>query len=387
MTDNCTVPQALERFFSPAVHRLILSNPRDKQEHFTKITIRRMKKFWQAEKRGKQQVFHENLDFEGVQALTVALLGSVYLQCNLWDNSCEYSIRITAGGKVLCGKHSGTAAPQPQAEHNRRKNYLLPEGADIPPLVDMGIFSKEGKVLSAMQDKYRQINRFTELVDDAVKKLPQKKLRVVDFGCGKSYLTFILYYYLTQIAGREVDILGLDLKEDVIALCNEAAQKYAYAGLSFAVGDIAHFDDCGKDVDMVLSLHACDTATDYALHYAIRRGAKLIFCVPCCQHELNGQMESDELSLFTRYGIVRERCAALLTDAIRANLVESCGYQVQLLEFVELAHTPKNILLRAVKTPRSPAQKQARLAQVSAVTEQFHLAPTLQKLLEDEIEN
>lgn len=237
-----------------------------------------------------------------------------------------------------------------------------------------------------MYDKFRQINRFLEILEDELANWKGDSIHVIDFGCGKSYLTFIVYYYLTEIRGIRAEIIGLDLKADVIEKCSRAAQNYGYDGLHFEKGDINGYKT-PFDVDLVMTLHACDTATDYALYNAVQWKAKLIFSVPCCQHELNGQMEPGTLPILSRYGILKERFCALATDAIRGNLLEYCGYRTQLMEFIDMAHTPKNILIRAVRRPVSNAKKQQEaLEQVRALTNEFQFHPTLCRLLLSEAE-
>lgn len=238
---------------------------------------------------------------------------------------------------------------RPELYHNRVKQYILKEGIPVPFLVDLGIQTREGAIVRAKYDKFKQINRYLEFVEDVLPVLKgEGAIHIIDFGCGKSYLTFALYYYLHELQKLDVMITGLDLKTDVIHNCNRLAQSYGYDRLQFVQGDIKNFT--GSDqVDMVVTLHACDTATDYAIEKAVGWGAKVIFTVPCCQHEVNGQIQNKLLHPVLKYGLLKERLSAILTDAIRANLLEEAGYDTQVLEFIEMEHTPKNILIRAVR--------------------------------------
>lgn len=373
--------QILSDLWESSPYKIILSNPKSKDAPFRKIVVNRQKKGWQAEKYTKKQVFHENLSEEQAKAFLLDAMTGSFKQCNAWDQEREHSIKVSKSGKAVHLKKRTAQAPKAKTENNRKKNYLLSEGTLIPPLQDMGIFTAEGKIVRSMYDKYRQINRFVELIDDEIDQLPSEHtITVIDFGCGKSYLTFILYYYLVELKKLDVRIIGLDLKEDVIENCNRAAEKYGYDRLHFEVGDIGGYE-CPYPVDMVISLHACDTATDYALYHAIRWKARLIFSVPCCQHELNGQIQGGDLSILTRYGIVKERVSALMTDAVRGNLLTASGYRTQLLEFVDLSHTPKNILIRAVRTVQPASVRREAMEEVEALNERFGLRPTLYELL------
>lgn len=367
------------------VQKIILSSPFSKSEEYKKIIIENKGKTYQIAKYTDKQVFHENIKHEELLDRCLALAENHYKQINGISANEEHIILVSKKGKCNY-KVKKTATDEvklsaKQQGHNRQKNYILKEGMNIAPLVDMGVFTKDGKVVSAMYDKYKQINRFIEIIDDEVSKLKVENLNVIDFGCGKSYLTFVVYYYLTEVMNLKVNMIGLDLKEDVIKKCNQAAEKYNYTNLKFEVGDVNGFK-APFDVDMVITLHACDTATDYALYNAIQWNAKMIFSVPCCQHELNKQIRPDDLTILSRYGIIKERFSALATDAIRGNLLEYCGYKTQLLEFIDFEHTPKNILIRAVRRPIMPKQvKENMLKEVRAIMEEFSFEPTLYKLL------
>jgi len=378
--------QYIELMLKSDIVKIIISNPISKSEEYKKIVIEKKDKNYQIAKYTDKQVFHENVSKEELPDRCYALAENHYKQINGMSANEEHIILISKKGKCNYKvKKTATDAVKLNAKdtgHNRKKNYILQEGMNIEPLVDMGVFTKDGKVVNSMYDKYKQINRFIEIIDDEVSGLNVEELNVIDFGCGKSYLTFVVYYYLTEVMKLKVNMIGLDLKVDVIKKCNEAAEKYGYTNLKFEVGDVNGFKT-PFDVDMVITLHACDTATDYALYNAIQWNAKMIFSVPCCQHELNKQMKPEKLTIMSRYGIIKERFSALATDAIRGNLLEYCGYKTQLLEFIDFAHTPKNILIRAVKRPMTLKKvKDSMLREVHALMDEFSFEPTLYRLLE-----
>ena len=400
--------EQLQALLDAGVDRMIWSKPAARQPEWRRAELVRRtlrgQPMWQLARYTQKQVFHQNLSVEETPA-AAAQLGGMFLQLNAFSSDTEYTLLLSRKGQLTVRRHPRAARPEPPAAraagtaaaaetHDRQKAYLLPEGTPIPPLVDMGVFTPDGRVVKARYDKFRQINRFLEIIDDALKGSAPRRLNVIDFGCGKSYLTFLLYHYLRHVRGMEVQMIGLDLKADVIEHCSEAARRYGYDGLRFELGDINGYR-APFSVDMVVCLHACDTATDYALYNALQWNARMIFCVPCCQHELNAQLEPQSLTLLSRYGIVQERFAALATDAIRGRLLEYCGYKTQLLEFIDLAHTPKNLLIRAVRRPQlaahrefppradalTEAQKKA-LAEVQALLQEFAVQPTLCRLLQ-----
>ena len=369
--------------------RVILSNPSSK-DGVIKICARPVLKnkslLFQIEEYTKTQVFHKNLTAgDAGSYLTGKLSSDASSQTAEFKNALVETQSFTANvlvskkGTITIKKKMNASTKQPKISlsHNRKKKYILEEGIPVPFLIDLGVMTQNGSIVNAHYDKFRQINRFLEYIEDILPSLPTgRELRILDFGCGKSYLTFAIYYYLKVLKGYPVRITGLDLKEDVIRHCNELAVKYGYDKLEFLCGDIAYYDGCSQ-VDMVVTLHACDTATDYALAKAVGWGAKVILSVPCCQHELNKQMKNDLLSPVLHYGILKERMAALMTDGLRAQILEANGYRTQILEFIDMAHTPKNLLIRAVYNGHCADNK----AQIDELLAAFDVNPTLYRLL------
>ena len=360
--------------------KIILSNKIDKSFAYNKAVIVpiqwRGKQIWQMTLYTDKQAFQENLKTPSELKKRIQELFQIkYKQLNFFGTTEDIELKLSKKGKILVGQHKhATNAIQAQ-KHNRPKNRLLDEGEKILPLIDMGVMNKDGKIIANQMDKFRQINKFLEMVDDTLKNWKKSTLTVIDFGCGKSYLTFVLYYYLTYIKNLNARVIGLDLKEEVIEKCNIVAEKYNYKNLSFQIGNINTFQPDEK-IDMVVSLHACDTATDYALFNAISWKVPIILSVPCCQHEINSQIKNS-WPIMTKYGLIKERFSALLTDAIRANLLESEGYHVQVMEFIPMEHTAKNVLIRAIKQ-----NKKASTDQVQDLSRQFNIQPTLLNLLE-----
>lgn len=323
------------------------------------------------------KVLHRNYDRAGAIACVEAALTEGFSQLQIQGTVQDGSVLVSKKGKmtIKTKRHPAREPVQIQA-HNRVKKYILKEGVAVPFLVDLGVMNPRGKVIASKYDKFRQINRFLEFIEDILPKLPrEREVTILDFGCGKSYLTFAMYYYLRELKGYDVNIIGLDLKADVIRRCSRLASDYGYDKLHFYQGDIADYEGV-QSVDMVVTLHACDTATDYALAKAVQWNAAVILSVPCCQHELNRQIENEMLAPVLRYGILKERIAALITDGLRAELLEAKGYHVQILEFIDMEHTPKNLLIRAVKSSSAIPERRP-----SAAMEALHLSPTLERLL------
>jgi SAM-dependent methyltransferase len=376
--------KAIDEMLQQDIIKIVVSNKTNTDVEYNKITFAlkedKVKQYYQIEKCTDKQVFHENIDKDILGEKLLEYVLSNYKQVDAWSSTTTFDLKISKKGKVHLGKKKSDNVAIVNKGHNKEKNYILKEGMIIEPLIDLGVFTKEGKVINSKYDKYKQINRFVEIIDDEIKKSDFKELTILDFGCGKSYLTFVLYYYFVEIKKINVKMIGLDLKEDVIKKCNDIAKRYNYENLHFELGDINGFK-YNNNVDMVITLHACDTATDYALYNAIKWNSKMIFSVPCCQHEFNGQIKTESLSILTKYGIVQERISALMTDSVRANLLESVGYKTQLLEFIDISHSPKNLLIRASKADISNDKKEKALSEVNALMNEFNLNPTLFNLL------
>ena len=376
-----TIREFLEQIVSQGAYRIVLSAP-DADAAFRKIKLNLDRSEYFAEKLTDKQAFHEHIPLEAACGRIEALFAG-FSQINAWNDAYEFSARITKKGRLLTARRAAVSAPREEGREHK-KSYLLEDCRVVPPLVDMGVMTPDGRVRAGMQDKFRQINRFLEFVDELVPAEGASTLNVIDFGCGKSYLSFIVYYYFTVIKGRKLRMTGIDLKQDVIARCTALAEKYDYDGLRFHAGDIADF--AGSDnapIDLILTLHACDTATDLALYHAIRFNAKYLLSVPCCQHELNQNADYTALPLFNDGGILRERVSALLTDSIRQKLLTACGYNARVMEFVDLSHTPKNLLIRAKRAVIPKAARRAALAEVEEMLQTLRTEQTLHRLLKE----
>ena len=367
------------------LYRITISGPRGDSE-VSKVRIRPVeikgKLLFQCQETVGTKEFHKNMTKDDVITRISDWMNGTFKQMQLESDTCTASVLVSKKGTMTIKKKphmKGTGKPVNLA-HNRKKRYILEEGIPVPFLQDLGVMTKEGKIVRTRYDKFRQINRFLEFIEDILPQLPSdREITILDFGCGKSYLTFAMYYYFRELKKLDVNIIGLDLKEDVIAICNGLAEKYGYEKLRFLEGDIADYTGVNK-VDMVVTLHACDTATDYALAKAVGWDAKVILSVPCCQHELNRQIKNEILEPILKYGLLKERMAALITDGLRAQYLEREGYEAQILEFIDMEHTPKNLLIRAVKTGKPDA---GAYKEVLDMSEALNIDLTLKKLLED----
>lgn len=380
----------LQEILNEQLTQIVLSNTRDagraSKVKVRPVCIKDRLLFQETTYRGTQ-VFHENFSAEEMILRIMEYMQSLFKQGEFKSPSCEVTVLVSKKGKMTIKNRRKTSdntdgAPTNKnviLSHNRSKQYILQDGQPVDFLVGLGVQSPDGKVTKARYDKFKQINRYLEFIEDVLEQLPKDRtVRIIDFGCGKSYLTFAMYYYLHELQHRDIEVTGLDLKADVIEHCNQLAKKLCYEKLHFEKGDISTYE--GADaVDMVVSLHACDTATDYALEKAVKWGAKVIMAVPCCQHEVNRQIKCDALQPVLKYGLIKERISALITDAVRANLLEKCGYDTQILEFIDMEHTPKNLLIRAVKSNKIKAKSAAD--SVDDLISFLQINPSLERLL------
>lgn len=374
------IRELCEECIGKDLYQIIISNPQ-KNSDISKVKIRPIMLknsivFQVTEYKGAQ-VFHENYEKQEIIDKIERYLEENFKQMEVTSTTMQATVLVSKKGKVTVKKKKLEIEKKIDLSHNKAKKYILQEGTIVPFLVDLGVQTKEGKIVRSNYDKFRQINRYLEFIVDIMPILPKDRcINIIDFGCGKSYLTFALYYYMKILCKRDIQVIGLDLKEKVIEDCNALAVRYGYDKLKFVTGDVSTYTGEGN-VDMVVTLHACDTATDYAIEKAINWGAKVIFTVPCCQHEINMQISNKELQPLLKYGLIKERISALITDAIRANLLEEQGYQVQVMEFIDMEHTPKNILIRAVKEKDGKCKDTG----IHEMTEFLHVRNTLQKLM------
>lgn len=370
----------LENIEIKNIIRWTISNPRNNSKYI-KGYIRPVEikgnSMMQIELFTETQSFAHNYNYDEFSEIINTIMLDSFFQLNIITNEYNYSFKYTKKNHLLSNKIKNKEIKTLlNVSHNKQKKYILNDGNIIPPLVDLGVMTQDGKIVPSYYDKYRQINRFLEIIDDTIKAFKEQELNIIDFGCGKSYLTFIVYYYLVNIKNIKTNIVGLDLKADVIKKCNEIAKNYGYNSLNFEIGDISLYKPHFR-VDLIITLHACDVATDYAMYHAIKLHSKYLLSVPCCQHEINNQIKKSS-SFLASYGIVKERMSALLTDTIRAKLLEYSGYNVDILEFVDFDASPKNLLVRAKYTGNSNAKA---LDEVKQILDEFTIDQTLYKLL------
>lgn len=368
----------------------IFSNLRNKSLEYSKVKVKplllREELHYQFTYYVDTKVVHENLSVAESVAKMLEMLERDFKQGVFFTIEADIQVLMSKKNKVTILKQKPSKKKAIDLTHNRKKEYLLAEGKPIPFLVELGVMNKEGKVLAKKYDKFKQINRFLELIDDIVPYLPQERtLNIVDFGCGKSYLTFALYHYLKEMKQFDLNVIGLDLKAHVIAHCNRLAADFKYEQLQFLVGDISQYKGM-EQVDLVVTLHACDTATDAALEKAVRWNAAVILSVPCCQHELYSQVNNPVFAPMFGHGIIKERFAALATDSVRAHILEILGYKAQIVEFIDIEHTPKNLMIRAVKQKQSNEQRSKKVEEYIAFKNFLGIDPYLERALKDRLQ-
>ena len=382
------IEELLKRVLTSLLVDMVISGARGGGD-FIKIKVRpvmiRDSLYFQVSRYTDKQVFHENMTAEDALETLSGWILHDFRQAQIRMQDEMVTVLVSKKGKATIKRKKAACIETQNLEHNRKKQYIIEEGMAVPFMIDLGVMTESGKIIRTRYDKYRQINRFLEFIEDILPELPtDRTVHIIDFGCGKSYLTFAMYYYLKVLKHYDIRITGLDLKQKVIEDCQALADQYGYDGLQFLCGDIADYNGT-DEVDMVVTLHACDTATDYALYKAVKWHASVILSVPCCQHELNRKMQCETLSGAFQYGLIKERTAALMTDAMRGQLLEMKGYKTQLLEFIDMEHTPKNILIRGVKSKGllPKAARKQQMENYQKCRDFFGAELTLEKLFKE----
>lgn len=382
------IEELLKRVLTSLLVDMVISGARGGGD-FIKIKVRpvmiRDSLYFQVSRYTDKQVFHENMTAEDALETLSGWILHDFRQAQIRMQDEMVTVLVSKKGKATIKSKKAACVETQNLEHNRKKQYIIEEGTAVPFMIDLGVMTESGKIIRTRYDKYRQINRFLEFIEDILPELPtDRTVHIIDFGCGKSYLTFAMYYYLKVLKHYDIRITGLDLKQKVIEDCQALADRYGYDGLQFLCGDIADYNGT-DEVDMVVTLHACDTATDYALYKAVKWHASVILSVPCCQHELNRKMQCETLSGAFQYGLIKERTAALMTDSMRGQLLEMKGYKTQLLEFIDMEHTPKNILIRGVKSKGllPKAARKQQMENYQKCRDFFGAELTLEKLFKE----
>ena len=382
------IEELLKRVLTSLLVDMVISGARGGGD-FIKIKVRpvmiRDSLYFQVSRYTDKQVFHENMTAEDALETLSGWILHDFRQAQIRMQDEMVTVLVSKKGKATVKSKKAACIETQNLEHNRKKQYIIEEGTAVPFMIDLGVMTESGKIIRTRYDKYRQINRFLEFIEDILPELPtDRTVHIIDFGCGKSYLTFAMYYYLKVLKHYDIQITGLDLKQKVIEDCQALADRYGYDGLQFLCGDSADYNGT-DEVDMVVPLHACDTATDYALYKAVKWHASVILSVPCCQHELNRKMQCETLSGAFQYGLIKERTAALMTDAMRGQLLEMKGYKTQLLEFIDMENTPKNILIRGVKSKGllPKAARKQQMENYQKCRDFFGAELTLEKLFKE----
>lgn len=372
----------LEEICALDVFKVILSIPCDKQYKKAVFQLIENEKetFYKLEKFTDKQAFHEKVPCDVLSDVLENYLTQSFRQAEIFTLEYVYGIKISSKGNVLHNRHKNTTAVSAQKSTDKVKKRIIDIQNAPPVFFDLGIVDKDGKLINSSFSKYKQICRFVEFINDVVKKDKRDTYNIIDFGCGKSYLTFVVYHYMTKIMNKKVNIFGFDLKKDVIENCNALAKKYGYDNLTFKCMDIKDYNPQTRP-DMVITLHACDVATDYALYNAYKWQADYIFSVPCCQHEFNNTVKTQSFSVLTDFGLIKERFCALATDALRAEILQYCGYNTDILEFIDIEHSPKNILIRAKRGTRSDKACQEIKQSIDRFCDEFNADLTLYKLV------